>query len=181
MRHKERGWYYPTANCTGRIFFKPNRTSSSVQKLPSTKASNGKSVNRITEKAICCGTSCALTSLLVMVCKSKATNRANVSNVLANPIAQIVVDRIAGIVTAANNIGGTHMASQIKCIETNAFVGGSHPHAPHKPLMCGMLTLPRADAPKINVAIETTRNISFLNMTVNSSMNQMGWEHRTLF
>jgi len=153
------------------IFFKPNRTNSNVQKLPSTKASSGKSVNRTTEKAICWGSCCPLAPLLMSVGKSKATNRTNASTVSANPMAQILVDRIAGIATAVNNIGGTHMANQIKCIETNALVGGSQPHAPHKPLMCGMLTLPSAVAPKINVAIPATRNISFLNMRLQSKMH----------
>ena len=88
---------------------------------------------------------------------------------MANPISQIMVDRIAGIVTAANSMGGTHKASQIKCIETNALVGGSQPHAPQRPLMCGIFTLPSAVAPKIEIAIATARNISFLNMTLQSN------------
>ena len=99
-----------------------------------------------------------------MVGKSIATNKISASTVIANPMAQNLVDRIAGIETAANSIGGTHVASQIKCIETNALVGGSQPQAPQRPLMWGIFTLPSAVAPKIEIAIVTMRKISFLNM-----------------
>lgn len=45
-------------------------------------------------------------------------------------IDQIDVKRVIGKAQMINSIDGITIEAQIRCIETNALVGGSHPQAP---------------------------------------------------
>ena len=88
------------------------------------------------------------------------------SPIIAKPkiVDQINGFRDLGKAQTTKSIGANAMEIQIKCIETNALVGGNQPQAPQKLCKLGIATLHNCDEPKTSKAVVKMAATSFINI-----------------
>lgn len=124
-------------------FLRFPRVNIQLVKPPTASATNGKSVDMITANTALmnpCG-SCP-PNLVKYSNRSSPITTASPANATPNTANQILGWRLVGKDQTTNNMPGTKIDIQTKCIDTNASVGGSQPHAPQNRCISGMFTEP---------------------------------------